>query len=128
MAGLHAVDSSVVLAILHEEDDWQSYAGRISGQYIASINAAEVLTTLVQAGLTPEAAGQALRLLGMIVVPFDEQDAVMMAAMQPQMKGLRLGLGGKACLAFARRRDLIVLSADKAWRGLDLGVKIEVVR
>ena len=128
MAGLYAVDSSTVLAILHEQDDWQGYAGRISGQYLASISAAEVLGSLVQAGLDPDAAGQALRLLGMIIVPFDEQDAVMMAAMQPQMKGLRLSLGAKACLAFARRRALTVLTAEKTWRGLDLGVKIEVVR
>ena len=127
MAGLHAVDSSVVLAILHEEGDWQNYAGSISGQYLASVNAAEIMVSLVQAGLTPDAAGQALRLLGMIIVPFDEQDAVTMAAMQPQLKALRLSLAARACLAFAKRRALIVLTTEKAWRNLDLGVKIEVV-
>ena len=127
MSGVHAVDSSVVLAILHEEGDWQNYAGRISAQYLASVNAAEVMASLVQAGLAPDAARQALRLLGMIIVPFDEQDAITMAAIQPQLKGLRLGLAARACLAFAKRRALTVLTTEKTWRNFDLGVKIEVV-
>ena len=39
-----------------------------------------------------------------------------------------LSLGDCCCLALALERGARVMTADRAWAGLDLGVEIEVIR
>jgi PIN domain nuclease of toxin-antitoxin system len=39
-----------------------------------------------------------------------------------------LSLGDRLCLAAARARQARVLTADRSWAGLDVGVEIEVIR
>jgi PIN domain nuclease of toxin-antitoxin system len=37
-------------------------------------------------------------------------------------------LGDRACLALAQQLDLPVLTADKIWQRLDIGVSIQLIR
>jgi PIN domain nuclease of toxin-antitoxin system len=37
-------------------------------------------------------------------------------------------LGDRACLALARRLQLPVLTADRDWARLDLGVEVQLIR
>jgi PIN domain nuclease of toxin-antitoxin system len=41
---------------------------------------------------------------------------------------LGLSLADRACLALARRRSARVVTADRTWAGLAVGVEIETIR
>lgn len=41
---------------------------------------------------------------------------------------LGLSLGDRFCLALGLERNLPVITADRAWAGLDLGVEIQLIR
>jgi PIN domain nuclease of toxin-antitoxin system len=49
-------------------------------------------------------------------------------ALRPATKALGLSLGDRACLALARRERLPILTADRSWAKLDLGIPIKVMR
>ncbi len=51
-----------------------------------------------------------------------------MGALDPLTRPLGLSLGDRACLAARKVRGLAVLTADRIWAGVDLGVPVKVVR
>ncbi|MFZ1106612.1 MAG: PIN domain-containing protein [Hyphomicrobiaceae bacterium] len=62
------------------------------------------------------------------IVPFDEELARQTGALRPATRSLGLSLGDRACLALAQRERLPVLTADRSWAKLDLGIAITMVR
>jgi PIN domain nuclease of toxin-antitoxin system len=46
----------------------------------------------------------------------------------PATRGHGLSLGDRACLALARTLGATALTTDRAWRAVDVGVAIEVIR
>lgn len=100
---------------------------------LSAANLAEVLTKLVEGGDSIDAARRLLRdrgLLGqsLFVFPLDEHQAMEVARLRPLTRVKGLGLGDRACLALARHLDLPVLTADRAWADLQLGIAVEVIR
>ena len=59
---------------------------------------------------------------------FDRQQASIAGSLWQQTKELGLSLGDRACLALAQQLDLPVLTADKIWQRLDIGVSIQLIR
>jgi PIN domain nuclease of toxin-antitoxin system len=60
--------------------------------------------------------------------PFDERQARIAGNLRPLTKHKGLSLGDRACLALAIQQKATVLTADRAWAEINVGVKIEVVR
>jgi PIN domain nuclease of toxin-antitoxin system len=128
------LDASALLAFLHEEQG----ADRVEailwhGVLIGTVNWAEVLSDLVEAGESVAAAGPrvAARVAAfgpMTIVPFDESQALEAARLHVRTKSLGLSLADRACLSLGRLRRLPVLTTDRAWRSLHISVKIEVIR
>jgi PIN domain nuclease of toxin-antitoxin system len=48
--------------------------------------------------------------------------------MRPLTAKRGLSLGDRACLALAARTGLPVLTTDRAWSGLELGVDVRLIR
>ena len=95
---------------------------------ISTVNLAEVMTKLVVGGLTREAARRAFDGLGIAVVDFTRDLAEDAGELVTRTRGFGLSLGDRACLALARRDELRVLTADRAWRDVEVGVRIELIR
>jgi PIN domain nuclease of toxin-antitoxin system len=62
------------------------------------------------------------------VFPFTQEDALVTAQLWDVTKSLGLSFGGRACLALAKRLGIPVLTADRAWQKLKLGVTVRPVR
>jgi len=45
-----------------------------------------------------------------------------------QTRPFSLSLGDRACLALALQRQATVYTTGRAWKNLDLGIKVEVIR
>jgi ribonuclease VapC len=65
--------------------------------------------------------------LGLEIAPFTVDDAEQAAGLGPPTRHV-LSLGDRACLALAHRLDLPVLTADRSWLRLGLGVDVEPIR
>jgi ribonuclease VapC len=64
----------------------------------------------------------------LVIFPLDEAQAREAARLRPSTRAAGLSLGDRACLALAASLKLPVLTADRAWAGLQVGVVVELIR
>ena len=62
------------------------------------------------------------------IVAFTEAQAAHVGDLRPETKSSGLSLGIRACLALAEALGAPALSADRDWRGVTIGVTIQVIR
>ncbi len=122
-------DSSAMLALLWEEKGSDAVQAYGDDFIISSVNAAEVFTKLLERGPVEEAKVKIAQLsLSTNIVPFDGDQAVDCSLLRTKTRKRGLSLGERACLALAAREGAVVVTADRAWNGLDLGVEIRLIR
>ena len=95
---------------------------------ISAINVTEVLTRLIDRGMRQSDAETALDALELEVATFDDTAARACAALRAETRQHGLSIGDRACLALARQRESVAVTADRAWRLLDCGIRIEPIR
>lgn len=123
------LDASALLAYLQREPGFEAVREALrEGAAISAVNLAEVAGKLKARGKDPERIVRRLLAMGLEVLPFTLEEALEAGALDPLTRPLGLSLGDRACLAAGRVRGLPVLTTDRTWAGLDLGVPVEVVR
>lgn len=122
------LDASAVLAWLRDEAGAEQVDGALEGGVVSAVNASEVAQKLLHHGADGSRAMTQLLGLGLTLTPFTGDDALAAAELWPHTRTAGLSLGDRACLALARRLDSAVLTADQAWKGLDLDVEIQLIR
>jgi ribonuclease VapC len=100
----------------------------LSGAVISAVNLAEVESTLADCGLSDAEIRGAVDPLALDVLPFDGEMARRAGLLQPATGRVGLSLGDRACLASALVTGLQVLTADRKWASLDVGVSIKAIR
>lgn len=123
-----ALDTSAVLALLFDEPGRERVDPVVDEALISAVNLAEIVSKLVESGYEDAEAERAIDGLLPLVVPFDIPQAVDAGALRRETRQFGLSLGDRACLALARRELARVLTADRVWADLDLGIEIEVIR
>ncbi len=121
-------DASALLLLLHQEPGWEDLAPRLDGAVFSSVNLAEVATKLMAAGARTDEVREVLQALAVEVYDFTPGLAYEAAELRQVTRHKGLSLGDRACIALGRQVGLTILTADRAWRDLTLGVEIEVVR
>jgi ribonuclease VapC len=112
-------DASALLAALGAEPGADKVHALLeAGEAIASsVNFAEVLTKLIDRGLSPEMALEAWRGLNVQVEAVDDTLAAVAAGLRTATRPLGLSLGDRCCLALAQQRgNAHVVTADRAWK------------
>lgn len=122
------LDASAVLALLNGEPGAERVEACLSEGAISAVNAAEVATRLVDAGMPADEAFEALRLLALPILVFDADAALDASRLRTHTRQRGLSLGDRACLATAASRNAIAVTADRAWQGIEAGCAIEVIR
>ena len=124
------LDASAVLALLQAEAGHETVLSRVErgACCISAVNVTEVLTRLIDRGMTGGDAEAAFDALELTVAAFDDVAARACAALRPASRAFGLSIGDRACLALAQSRKLPALTADRAWSQLDCDVVIEQVR
>ncbi len=122
------VDASALLAVILEEPGADTAFSLMRDSEMSAINLSEVYAKLISQGVTlPDAQGQAAR-FELTICEFGELHAAKTAALRPFTRHLGLSFGDRACLAQAELSNLPVLTADKEWAKLDLGIDIRLIR
>jgi PIN domain nuclease of toxin-antitoxin system len=122
------LDASALLAFLQREPGLDRVRAVLPEAVIGSVNFAEVVTKLVQWGAPAEHVAERLGDLDLDVQPFDRSLALSAGALHAETRRLGLSLGDRSCLALARSLGAPVLTADRAWQRIDLGIEIELIR
>jgi PIN domain nuclease of toxin-antitoxin system len=128
------LDASAFLAYLRDETGAEIVENAlIDGCYISIINWVEVLSKVVDLGESPDEIIKRLRDEGLLensleIIACNEEDATTIAKFRPLTKSAGLSLGDRACLALGKRLNLPVLTADKVWTSLSLGITINLIR
>ncbi len=122
------LDASAVLAAMLGEAGADEVRAAVPNALLASVNAAEVVTKLIRYGAGPEGSVGAVRALDCVIVPIDERLGLRAGTLHSLTARLGLSLGDRVCLALAERERLPVLTADRAWASLDIGVEIRLIR
>lgn len=122
------LDASALLALLQAEPGAARVAATLPGARISAVNLAEVVGKLAERGMPEPMIRRALAGLGLVIVPVDAEQAWRIGALRPRTRAAGLALGDRACLALAASLDLPAWTADRAWAGVEVGVRVEVVR
>ncbi len=122
------VDASAVLALLWSEPGSEAVADVIGDALMSAVNLAEVTSKLADRGIGENAIRELLRDLPVRIAVFDEGQAYAVGEMRKRTRPLGLSIGDRACLGLAMLEDARVMTADKAWRDLEMGLDVVVIR
>lgn len=123
------LDASALLALLHGEPGSEAVErALVDGAGMVSVNYAEVVGKLRDAGYPETEARASLIGLQLRIVPFDEGLAFDAGWLRSAAGCRGLSLGDRACLAFGRRLGLPVLTTDRAWRDVAADAEVVVLR
>jgi ribonuclease VapC len=125
------LDSSAILASLWSEQGAHAVDQHAGNSIVSSVNMTEVYTKMIDRGPSPQVEAQ-VDLLHLAspyeIIPFDAAQARICSLLRTASRSIGLSLGDRACLALAIQKNAVVLTADRAWINLDIGVKIELIR
>ncbi len=82
----------------------------------------------MERGVTFEGVTELLDHLALQTVPFGQNQAFQVGILRTATRHLGLSLGDRACLALALYKGLSVVTTDRAWQSLDVGIKVELIR
>ena len=122
------LDASALLAFMFRESGHRKVAEVIEESCISTVNLAEVIGRFVRDGHDSREVLEKIERSPIEIVPFFSKDAALSATLIPATKSLGLSFGDRACLALAAVREIPALTADRAWRDLDLDIAVEIIR
>jgi PIN domain nuclease of toxin-antitoxin system len=122
------LDSSAVLASLNGEPGGDLIDAVAIGSHISAINLAEVISKLILGGLSPADAFVVAQQCGAETIEVDEGQAILAGEIHARSRSAGLSMANAFCLALAKQRRFEVLTSDRAWKTLDLGVEVTLIR
>jgi PIN domain nuclease of toxin-antitoxin system len=123
------LDASAVLALVQREPGGEQVQAVLPVAMICTVNLAEAVSVLVRKGAgSLDAIRLGMKGLGLTVVGFDEELAIETGALIAITKPYGLSLGDRACLAAAAREGVPVLTTERSWANLNLGVTVQLIR
>jgi ribonuclease VapC len=124
----YVLDASALLAFLGEEPGGDRVEAALPSALVSTVNLSEVIAKLLERGVPDDEVTAVVGYLDCEVVDFTVKSAWSTARLRPVTRAQGLSLGDRACLALAIERTLPVMTTDRAWASLTLGIEINVVR
>jgi PIN domain nuclease of toxin-antitoxin system len=118
-----------VLASFYGESGAGTIDEILRGAAISAVNAAEVISKLVERGMPSGMARSTLIDTGIQIMPFDLDQAEVVGDLRGKTRSQGLSLGDRACLALAKQINGRAVTADRAWMAIEeLGIETILFR
>jgi PIN domain nuclease of toxin-antitoxin system len=98
-----------------------------SGALLSAVNAAEVVSKLVDRGMPADQALSMIVAAMVEIVPFDLEQARASGELRATTRHLGLSFSDRACLALATLYSVPAMTADRAWSSIS-GVAVILIR
>ena len=122
------LDASAALAVVLGEPGGEQAFESFPGAVISAVNWGEVIQRALGLGLETALLRDDFEGMGVRVVPAEAAHAEHAAGLQAATRSLGLSLADRMCLALGAALGSPVLTADRAWADLDLGVEVRLIR
>jgi len=122
------LDASAVLADLHREPGGDAARAAAPTALISAVNLAEVISQLRRHGVPEHEAVSVIDRLGIEVTSAGKVSAIDAGALHAAHFRSGLSLADAFCLALGQETALPVLTADRNWAMLDVGVAVRLIR
>ena len=122
------LDASALLALLHQEPGAEQVAAALDQALISAVNWAEVIQKAASREVRLAGLREDLAAAGLGFEPFTTAQAETAGRLWAETRQLGFSLGDRACLALAMERAAQVLTADREWSRLELGLEIRQIR
>lgn len=116
----YVLDASAVLALLNQEPGADQVEALLAESCVSAVNAAEVLTRPINAGMPDAEALESFNLLGLEVADFNLQLAAQAAALRRPTKKKGLSLEDLCYLGLGLAMGYEVVTAEREWEKLNL--------
>ena len=124
----YVLDASALLAFLAGEPGGDAVEEALPSAIVSTINMSEVIAKLLERRMSEDEVREVLRYLDCEVVNFTLERAWRTARLRPLTRHQGLSLGDRACLELAIEHDLPVMTTDRVWGEIDVGVVVNVLR
>jgi len=122
------LDASAVLAHLLGERGGDEAVAELRNSLISAVNWAEVVERAIVLGAWHDSLRSDVEATGAQIVPVEPAHAQQAGLLREPTRAKGLSLADRICFALALALDLPVLTADRAWAELDLGVEVRLIR
>jgi PIN domain nuclease of toxin-antitoxin system len=122
------LDASAIIAIFKQEPGWERVVPLLEAARISAVNLTEVATLLARMDKSYREVVEHLDGLQLTVMDFDRSRAIAAGLIEPRTRHRGLSLGDRACLALGIELGMPVVTCDRAWRDLDVGVEVRMFR
>lgn len=122
------LDASAMLAFLNQENGHDVVSQCLEAAVMSAVNLSEVIAKLADKNISESLIQEFVTQLPVKIIPVDTEQAVIAGLLRLPTKGLGLSLGDRFCLALGKQRSSAVITADRAWERLQLGIEIRLIR
>ncbi|MBC5795987.1 MAG: PIN domain-containing protein [Sphaerospermopsis kisseleviana] len=122
------LDASAILALLNEEPGSEEVLKFIDKAAISTVNLSEVIAKLADAGIPENDIILIINNLNLEVIDFNEEQALKAGILRPITKSIGLSFGDRACLALGIILNQPVLTTDRLWSNINVGVEVRILR
>jgi ribonuclease VapC len=124
----NVLDASALLAVFKGEAGWQTVLDILPFSMMSTVNVSEAVAKSVERNTPPDFVKERFLAYQLEIVPFDAEMAFLAGNLRSQTKAFGLSFGDRACLALAIKQSLPVITADRIWAKLDIGVEVRLIR
>jgi PIN domain nuclease of toxin-antitoxin system len=122
------LDASAILALLNKETGSEEVLKFIGKAAMSTVNLSEVIAKLADAGIPKEDIRQIISHLNLEVIDFNQEQALKSGILRPITKSIGLSCGDRACLALGIILNQPVLTTDRLWGSINVGVEVRLLR
>lgn len=128
MSKLAVLDSSAVLAVINRETGFEKAERYLWDGVISSVNAMEIACVLRRNGADADAAETMMRRTIPRILPFAVNQLRSVAELYAATRHVGLSQGDCVCLALGHELKRPVVTMDRRWADIDVGVKVLALR
>jgi PIN domain nuclease of toxin-antitoxin system len=122
------LDSSAILAVINREPGADRVLAVADGAVVSALIIAEVVSWMAVRAAPPDKIYDTIGNFRLLVQPFHHARAIAAGLLIIKTARRGVSLADRACLALAIELGLPVMTGDRAWRDLDLGIDIQLIR